>query len=50
MSHLRWLFHHTSCEFGAVARHPNVWRERIMMLARVDFIARRNDQFVSLIV
>src|SRR5215472_1771656 len=42
-------FVHIHVELGSAARHPNVQREHVMVLAGEDFVASLNDQFVLLI-
>src|SRR5580692_10517339 len=37
-------------ELGSAARHPDMQREHVAMLAGQDLVASSNDQFVALIV
>src|SRR5258706_13998737 len=37
-------------ELGAAARHPDMQREHVVMLAGENFVASLNDQLVTLIV
>ena len=43
-------FVHVHVELGSAARHPNMQREHVVMLAGEDFVASLNDQFITLIV
>src|SRR5260370_42427073 len=37
-------------ELGAAARHPNMQRKHVLVLAGQDFVASLNDQLVALVV
>jgi hypothetical protein len=41
---------HVHIELRATARHPNVQRKRVVVLAGEDFVTHLNDQFVFPII